>query len=96
MRWLAESGWGAKYSRADYCAPVWCHSVHNRIIDTAINDTLHSDWLRPSPLDNLPIVAGIQPAELRQRQAMLSLSCQALTPGHLLYHKLADPDKQPQ
>ena len=27
---------------------------------------------------------------------MLSLSCRALAPGHLLYHKLADPAKQPQ
>ena len=27
---------------------------------------------------------------------MLSLSCWALVPGHLLYHKLADPAKQPR
>ena len=86
------------YSTAEYCAPVWCHSVHICIIDTAINDALCivTGCLRPTPLDNLPILAGIQPAELCQRQAMLSLSCLALVPGHLLYHKLVDPAKQPR
>ena len=64
----------------------------------AINDALHivTGCLHPTPLDNLAILAGIQPAELCQRQAMLFLSCQSLVPGHLLYHKLADPSKQPQ
>ena len=86
------------YFTAKYCAPVWCRSVHTHIIDMAINDTLRvvTGCLCPTPLDNLPIFAGIQPAELLQRQAMLSLSYRALVPGHLLYHKLADPAKQPQ
>ena len=86
------------YSTAEYCAPVWCFSVHTHIIDMAINDTLHivTGCLRPTPLDNLPILAGIQPAELRRRQARLSLSCPALASDHLLYHKLADPAKQPR
>ena len=109
MSQLARSGWGANvavgrtaalvlvYSTAKYCAPIWCCSVHTCIIDTAINDTLRvlTRCLRPTPLDNLPILAGIHSAELRRRQAMLSLSCLALVPDHLLYHKLADPAKQP-
>ena len=110
MRRLARLGWGANgavlrtaalalvYSTAEYCAPLWCRSVHTRVIDMTINDTLRvvTGCLRPTPLDNLPILAGIQPAELRRRQAMLSLSCRALVPGHLLYNKLVDPAKLPR
>ena len=63
-----------------------------------LNDTFRVviGCLRPTPLNNLPISAGIQPAELRRRQAMLSLGCWPLIPGHLLDHKLADPAKQPR
>ena len=105
---LTGSGWGANgaviptaalalvYTTAEYCESVWCHSVHTRIIDTAINDTLRvvTGCLHPTQLDNLLILAGIQPAELSQRQAMLFLSCWALISGHLPYHKLADPANQ--
>ena len=49
-----------------------------------------------APLNNLPILAGIQPAELHRRQAMPSLSCLTLVSGRLLYQKLADLAKQPR
>jgi len=39
----------------------------------------------PTPADNLPIPAGIQPAELRCRGATLSLALRAMEPGHLLH-----------
>ena len=42
--------------------------------------------LRPTPADNLPILAGIQPAELRRRGATLGL--RAMEPGHLLHSVL--------
>ena len=63
-----------------------------------INDTLLvvTGFLHPTPLDNLPILAGIQPAELHWRHAMPSLSRWTVVPDHLLYRKLADPAKQPQ
>jgi len=35
-------------------------------------------------LNNLPIFAGIQPAELRRDGATLSLARRAMEPGHLL------------
>ena len=80
-------------SHAEYCAPVWCCGAHIRLIDPAINDALPlvTGCLRPTPADNLPILAGIQPAELRRNGATLFLACRALEPGHLLYSALARP-----
>jgi len=47
--------------------------------------------LRSTPADNLPILAGIQPAELRRRGATLSLGRRATEPGHLLHLALTRP-----
>ena len=44
--------------------------------------------LRPTPVTNLPILAGIQPAELRFRGTTLSLARCAMEPGHLLHSTL--------
>ena len=50
LRRLVGSGWGAGaktlriatlslvYSAAEYCAPVWCHSAHTRLIDIRLID----------------------------------------------------------
>ena len=76
LRRLAGSRWGAGattlriatlalvHSTAEYCAPVWCRIV--------------TGCLHPTPADNLPSLAGIQPAELRRIGATLSFS----TPCH--------------
>jgi len=47
------------HSTAKYCAPVWCRSAHTRLIDPVINDALRivTGCLRPTPADNLPILA---------------------------------------
>jgi len=62
-----------------------CCSAHIRLIDSAINDALRilTGCLRPTSADNLPILAGIQPAELRRNGATLSLARCAMEPGHL-------------
>ena len=87
LRRLVGSGWdvGAKtqrpaaislvYSTAEYCAPVWCRSAHTRLIDSALNDALRlvTGCLLPTLTDHLPILSGIQPAELRRMGATLSL-----------------------
>jgi len=74
-------------------APVWCRSAHTRLIDPSINDALRivTGCLCPTPADNLPILAGIQPAELRRRGATLSLGRRAMEPGHLLHSALTRP-----
>jgi len=48
-------------------------------------------WMPASPADNLPILAGIQPAELRRNGATLPLARRAKEPGHLLQSALSRP-----
>ena len=65
-------------------------SAHTRLIDPTINDALQivTGCLRPTPADKLPILAGIQPAELRCSGATLSLGRRAMEPRHLLHSAL--------
>ena len=94
------SGWGAGaktlhiatlslvYSTAEYCAPVWCCSAHTRLINSVLNDALRivTGCLCPTPTDHLPILSGIQTAELRRMGATLSLANRgSLDPDHILY-----------
>ena len=88
LRRLVGSGWGAGtkalriaslsliYSTAEYCAPVWCCSAQIHYIDSVLNDALRvvTGCLRPTPTDHLPILSGIQPAELCRLGATLSLA----------------------
>ena len=100
LRRLVGSGWGAGaktlriatlslvYSTAEYCAPVWCCSDHTRLIDSILNDALRivTGCLRPTPPDYLPVLSGIQPAELRRMGATLSLAYRgSLDPNHIFY-----------
>ena len=104
LRRLVGSGWGAGaktlciatlslvYSTAEYCTPVWCRSAHTRLIDSVLNDALRivTGCLRPTPTDHLPILSGIQPAELRRLGATLSLAHRgSLDPDHILYGLLS-------
>ena len=104
LRQLVGSGWGAGaktlriatlslvYSTAEYCAPVWCCDAHTRLIDSVLNDALRivTGCLRPTPTDHLPVLSGIQPAELRRMGATLSLAYRgSLEPDHILYGLLS-------
>ena len=106
LRRLVGSGWsaGAKtlrtavlfliYSTAEYCTPTWCRSAHTRLIDSVFDDALRivTGCLRPTPTDNLPVLSGIQPAELRRQGATLSLANRSyLDPGHNLLGQLTEP-----
>ena len=94
------SGWGAGaktlhiatlslvYSTAEYCVPVWCRSAHTHLIDSVLNNALCivTACLRPTPMDHLPILSGIQPAELCRLGVTLFLAhCGSLEPDHILY-----------
>ena len=104
LRRLVGSRWGAGaktlriatlslvYSAAEYCAPVWCCSAHTRLIDSVLNDALRivTGCLRPTPTDHLPVLSGIQPAELRRLGATLSLTYRgSLDPDHILHGLLS-------
>jgi len=75
------------HSAAEYCASVWCRSAHTCLIASAINDALRimTGCLRPTPADNLPILAGIQPVEFRRNGVILSVVHRAMEPGRLLH-----------
>ena len=100
LRRLVGSGWGADaktlriatlslvYSTAEYYTPVWCRSAHTRLIDSVLNNALRivTGCLRPTPTDHLPVLSGIQPAELRRMGATLSLAHRgSLDPDHVLH-----------
>ena len=103
LRRLAGSGWsaGAKtlrisaismvYSTAEYCAQVWCRSTHTPLIDNILNDALRiaTECLHSSPTEDLPVLAGIQPADLRRFGVTLSLVNRAIhDPDHVLHGQL--------
>ena len=48
--------------------------------------------VRKKKTDYLTVLAGIPPAELRRRQATLTLARRALEPNHLLHHKIISPE----
>ena len=93
LRRLVGSGWGAGtktllisapslvYLTAEYCVPVWCHSTLTRLIDSILNDALRivTGCLRPTPTEDLLVLTGILPAELRQLRATLSF-CESCYP----------------
>ena len=104
LRRLVGLGWGAGaktlciatlslvYSTAEYCAPVWCRSAHTRLINSVLNDALPivTGCLCPTPTDHLPVLSGIQPAELHRMGVTLSLAyCGSLDPDHILYGLLS-------
>jgi len=61
------------HSAAEYCGPTYCHSAHTRLTDSGISDALPTvtGCLRPTPANNLAIVALIQPPELRRKEVTL-------------------------
>ena len=82
LRRLVGSGWGAggKTLRITtlslvYSTLVWCRSAYTRLIDSVLNDALRivTGCVRPTPTDHLPVLSGIQPAELYRMGAILSL-----------------------
>jgi len=72
---------------------VWqCSHQIDSLIDSAINALrIVTDYMRRTPADNLPILAVIQPSELRCKGSTLSLACSAMEPGHLLHSVLTCP-----
>ena len=104
LRRLVGSGWGAGakslriatlslvYSTAEYCAPVWYRSAHTHLNDNVLNDALLivTGCLRPTPTDHLPVLSGIQPAELCRMGATVSLAYRgSMDPDYILHGLLS-------
>ena len=77
------------YFTAEYCAPVWCRSTHTCLIGSILNNALRivTRYLRPTPTEDLPVLAGIQPAELHRLEATLSLANRAIHVPDLILHE---------
>ena len=61
---------------------------------TAFNDALRivTGCLRPTSTENLLVLSGIQPAELRRQRVTLSLANRSsLYPGHILHGQQTEP-----
>ena len=104
LRRLVGSGWGAGaktlriatlslvYSTAEYCAPVCCCSAHTIFIDSVLKNALRmvTGCLRPTPTEQLSVLSGIQPDELRRLGTTLSLAHRgSLDLDHILYGLLS-------
>jgi len=103
---LAGSSWGADadtlqtsalalcYSAGEYCAPVWCRSVHTGLVDAQLNSTMRliSGTLRPTPLPWLPVLANIEPPALRRKAATDRLVVKASAhESWPLHHDISNP-----
>ena len=80
------------FPAAEYCAPVWSRCPHVRKVDVAINSSLRtiSGCLKPTPVFQLPVLAGIAPAGLRRKAATLALARKAVKHD---WHILPDTTK---
>ena len=79
------------FSQPEYCAPVWCCSAHTHLTDSVPHDALHivTGCLRLTSTDHLPILSGIQPAELCRLGATSLANLGSLDPDHILYGLLS-------
>ena len=63
--------------------------MHTRLIDSILDEALPTGCLHPTPTEDLPVLADIQPAELRRLGATLSLANRAIhDPDHVLHEQL--------
>ena len=99
IRRLAGTSWGAStptlrtstlalvYAPAEYCAPVWYRSAHTRLVDVSLNAALRTitGCLRPTQVEQLPVLAEIAPPALRREAATLVLGRRACQHDHLLH-----------
>ena len=86
---LRASALALSYSAAEYACPVWERSAHAKRLDPVLNEScrLITGCLKPTNADNLHLLAGIAPPEMR-REAASKLECsrQAYEPRHLLFN----------
>ncbi len=60
------------YSSAEYCCPVWSHSVNVNKVDVALNNYLRliTGTIKSTPVEWLPVLANIIPSNIRRNGAL--------------------------
>ena len=110
IRKLVGTGWEAGPSTlrtsalaladtpAEYCALIWSRSRHTGLLNVSLNCTLRiiTGCLQPTPVEQLPVLAGIPPAQFRRRAASLALTRRAMDPDHLLHYTITREETQPR
>ena len=66
---------------------MWCRSSHTHLVDVGLNASLRTitGCLRPTQVDQLPVLAEIAPPALRREAATLVLGRRACQHDHLLH-----------
>ena len=109
IRRLAGTTWGASaktlristqalvFPAAEYCAPVWSRSPHVKKVDVATNSSLRtiSGCLKPTPVFQHPVLAGIAPAGLRRKAATLALARKAVKHDWHILHDTTNNEVPP-
>ena len=102
VRKMSETNWGIPVDTfrtsttvlvsapAEYCAPVWCQSTHTKTLDVPLNKAMWivSGCIRPTPLNFLPPLSGIQPLSCRRKKLCKRLYHKADNTDHLLRNTL--------
>ncbi|XP_057310568.1 uncharacterized protein LOC130648532 [Hydractinia symbiolongicarpus] len=105
LKTLASNKWGADfstlrvsalalcYSVAEYCSPVWSQSYHCNKIDTSLNECLRpvSGCIKATPTEPLPILCGIEPADIRRDRNILELHKRTFSDGHMIANIRTQP-----
>ena len=78
------------FAPAEYCVPVWCQSTHTKTLDVPLNEAMRivSGCIRPTPLNFLPPLSGIQPPSCRRKKLCKRLYYKADNIDHLLHNIL--------
>ena len=69
-----------------FCAHLTCAALMH--CQTSVTRNTPTDW----GYTNLTVLAGIPPAELRRKQATLTLARRTLEANHFLHHKIIIPE----
>ena len=105
LKTLASNRWGADfstlrtsalalcYSAAEYCSPIWSQSAHCKKVDISLNECMRliSGCIKSTPTEILPVLCGIEPADIRRDKHILDLRNRALSNNHMLYNVVTNP-----
>ena len=86
------------FPAAEYCASFWSRSPHVKKVDVAITSSLRTicGCIKPTPVFQLPVLAGIAPAGLRRKAATLALARKAVKHDWYILHDTTKNEVTPR